>query len=101
MASRTRRGGSGPYKSRNVGPGLDLSTLEDSLLGPAAGRVDGFQVRRTSNDQKRYRCPYCEGWVEPGTPHTVAVPNGKPEDRRHYHSACWARQANSTRGGRL
>jgi hypothetical protein len=96
MASRTRRGGSGPWKNR-TGPVLDIRTLEDSLLGPAAGRVDGFQVRRTSNDQKRYRCPYCEGWVEPGTPHTVAVPDGRPQDRRHYHSACWARQARSTR----
>ncbi|CAN5896285.1 hypothetical protein BH23ACT12_BH23ACT12_22730 [soil metagenome] len=99
MASRTRRGGSGPWKNR-TGRALDIQTLEDCLVGPAAGRVDGFQVRRTSNDHKRYRCPYCEGWVEPGTPHTVAVPNGRPEDRRHYHSSCWARQANSGRGGR-
>lgn len=99
MASRTRRGGSGPWKNRTEG-NLDLRTLEDSLLGPAAGRVDGFQVRRTANDEKRYRCPYCEGWIEPGVRHTVAVPNGRLEDRRHYHSGCWARQANSTRGPR-
>jgi hypothetical protein len=99
MASRTRRGGSGPWKSRAGAP-LDIRTLEDSIRGPAAGRVDGFDVRRTSNDTKRYRCPYCEGWVEPGTPHTVAVPTGRTEDRRHYHSSCWVKQAASRRGGR-
>lgn len=99
MASRTRRGGSGPWKNRD-GSGLDLRSLEDSLLGPAAGRVDGFEVRHTSNHEKRYRCPYCEGWVEPGTLHTVALPSGRPEERRHYHAGCWARQARSGRGGR-
>lgn len=98
MASRTRRGGSGPWKNRSGG-GTDISKLEETLLGPASGRVEGFEVRRTANHQKRYRCPYCQGWVEPVTPHLVAFPSGRPEERRHYHSACWSRQANATTGG--
>lgn len=99
MASRTRRGGSGPWKDRSGGP-LDVSKLEEALLGPASGRVEGFEVRRTANQDKRYRCPYCQGWVEPGTPHLVAFPSGRPEERRHYHSGCWSRQANAGAGGR-
>lgn len=98
MASRTRRGGSGPWK--NKGQDLDLRNLEDSLLGPAAARVSGFEVRSSRNQDKTYRCPYCEGTIAPGTPHTVALPAGRPEDRRHYHSACWVRQANRSRGRR-
>lgn len=99
MASRTRRGGSGPWK-KHQGAGLDLRSLEQSVLGPVTARVKGFEVRRTVNPDKSYRCPYCEGLIEPGTAHTVGFPFGRPEARRHYHTACWSRQANSNRGGR-
>ncbi|HEX2052524.1 MAG TPA: ATP/GTP-binding protein [Actinomycetota bacterium] len=98
MPSRTRRGGSGPWKNKAAGD-LDIGKLEESLLGPASGRIAGYEVRRTANQPKRYRCPYCEGWVEEGSPHLVAFPSGRPEERRHYHTACWSRQAN-TGGGR-
>jgi hypothetical protein len=99
MASRTRRGGSGPWKNKS-GAELDLRSLEDSLLGAAAARVPGYEVRNSVNKDKTYRCPYCEGWITPGTPHTVALPSGRPDERRHYHSACWLRQANQSRGRR-
>lgn len=98
MASRTRRGGSGPWKGRAV-PDLDLRRLEESVLGPPAARTEGFEVRQAVNRQKQYRCPFCQGWITPGTKHTVALPTGRPEDRRHYHAGCWARQAKAGRGG--
>ena len=97
MASRTRRGGAGPWKGKAAAE-LDLRTLEESVIGPAAARAAGYEVRGTVNNDKRYRCPYCEGWIEVRTPHTVAFPAGRPEDRRHYHSACWTRQLNRRRG---
>jgi hypothetical protein len=99
MASRTRRGGSGPWK-RKSGAELDLRSLEESVLGAAAARAAGYEVKKSLNKEKTYRCPYCEGSITPGTPHTVAVPVGRPEDRRHYHSACWMRRANQSRGRR-
>ena len=99
MASRTRRGGSGPWKSKSP-KDLDLRILEESVIGPASGRLEGYDVRRTANHDKRYRCPYCEGWIEERVPHIVAFPSGRPEARRHYHSACWSRQANAGGGRR-
>ena len=99
MASRTRRGGSGPWKRRE-GADLDIRSLEEAVLGPVSARLDGFEVQRSVNPGKRYRCPYCEGFIEPGAAHTVGFPAGRPEVRRHYHTACWTRHANSTRGGR-
>ena len=62
---------------------------------PALDR-EGYEVRTTSGD-RRYRCPYCHGPVEPGTAHVVAFPSGQPEDRRHYHTGCWLRAQGSLR----
>ncbi|HVL52071.1 MAG TPA: ATP/GTP-binding protein [Actinomycetota bacterium] len=99
VASRTRRGGSGPWKNKG-GAEFDVRSLEEALLGPAAGRVEGFEVRKTSNQDKAYRCPYCEGTIQPRSAHTVAFPSGRPGERRHYHTACWGRQARSLGGRR-
>lgn len=46
---------------------------------------------RNTAGAKRYRCPYCNGWIEPGISHVVAFQTGHPEDRRHYHAGCWVR----------
>lgn len=70
---------------------LFLGDLQQRVLGPGAARLDGFEVRSSLNKLKRYKCPYCAGWVEPGTAHMVAVPVAAPEARRHYHSGCWTR----------
>jgi hypothetical protein len=51
---------------------------------------EGFEVRTVSGD-RRYRCPYCEGWIEPGVAHVVAFPSGRAEERRHYHNGCWVK----------
>jgi hypothetical protein len=39
--------------------------------------------------RKRYVCPGCEGFVEPGEGHLVVVPEDWPDLRRHWHRACW------------
>jgi hypothetical protein len=56
----------------------------DSELG-------AIEVRRVQPYQalKRYRCPGCHGDVLPGAAHYVVVPLDAPDDRRHWHYACW------------
>jgi hypothetical protein len=38
---------------------------------------------------KRYLCPGCVGFIEPGEGHLVVVPDLAPDLRRHWHRACW------------
>jgi hypothetical protein len=64
---------------------------ESSPRPPAGERVeDGQVVRRVAGSSARsYRCPGCDQELRPGTPHVVAWPEGRPDDRRHWHTACW------------
>ncbi len=41
---------------------------------------------------KTYRCPGCDQEIFPRTTHLVVWPEGSPEQRRHWHRACWARR---------
>lgn len=48
---------------------------------------------------KTYRCPGCDHEIRSGTAHVVVWPTGLrqgPDDRRHWHTTCWANRA--TRG---
>ena len=87
---------------RTVDEQPDVEGVAERVLGPASTRLDGYEVRSAVNKLKRYRCPYCEGAVEPGTRHLVAMPVGSPDERRHYHSGCWAKYVKSApaRGAR-
>jgi len=44
---------------------------------------------------KAYRCPGCDQEIGPGVAHVVvwrldgAAGFGGPDDRRHWHAACW------------
>ena len=88
--SRSRRPGSaaGRGDARPLAPGLGGAELE---RGP-----DGdWLVRKVPGAQatKFYRCPGCDHEIVPGTPHVVSWPAddfGSVEDRRHWHSRCWA-----------
>jgi hypothetical protein len=53
--------------------------------------MSGADVTRVQPYQavKRYRCPGCDHWIEPGTGHVVVVPEDAPDLRRHWHHACW------------
>ena len=42
---------------------------------------------------KAYRCPGCDHEIRPGEGHEVVVPLDAPEDRRHWHTGCWHREA--------
>jgi hypothetical protein len=59
---------------------------------PAGERVeDGYVVRSVAGtaSARPYRCPGCDQELAPGTPHQVIWPEGRPDDRRHWHTACW------------
>ena len=47
-------------------------------------RVQPYQARKT------YICPGCNQEIPPGLGHLVVVPDEHPDDRRHWHHACWA-----------
>ena len=65
-------------------------------------KADGrWVVRSVPADAatKSYLCPGCQQRVAPGDPHLVAWPAEPPlgptsglPDRRHWHTACWARR---------
>lgn len=60
---------------------------------PAGERVeDGYVVRSVTGTAsgRGYRCPGCDQLLPAGQPHVVAWPQGRTEDRRHWHSACWS-----------
>lgn len=73
---------------------------------PATPRVetgpDGYdyEVRPipAARAVKTYRCPGCDHEIRPGTAHVVVWETGAGEaameDRRHWHSPCWANRAN-------
>jgi hypothetical protein len=68
----------------------------------SADKADGRWVVRSipgANAGKSYRCPGCSQVIPPGTPHVVVWP-AEPswtvasgvEERRHWHTGCWARR---------
>ena len=68
---------------RPLGPGLErVESHPDGewVVRPVAGADAG----------KAYRCPGCDHEVRARTPHVVAWPVGDVDDRRHWHTPCWA-----------
>ncbi|MEB3981103.1 hypothetical protein OQ968_07490 [Mycobacterium sp. 663a-19] len=60
-----------------------------------------YEVRPVAGSRavKTYRCPGCDHEIRSGTAHLVVWPTdsaGGVEDRRHWHTSCWANRA--TRG---
>jgi hypothetical protein len=71
-----------------------LKAGDDDAVAPPIGEhvEDGYVVRHVSGaaSAKSYRCPGCDHELRPATAHVVAWPEGRPDDRRHWHAACWA-----------
>ncbi|WP_422745838.1 hypothetical protein ACN27E_25665 [Mycobacterium sp. WMMD1722] len=85
-----------PRRSRPLPPAFAGRRVE---TGP-----DGYEyeVRPIAGARavKLYRCPGCDHQIALGTPHLVVWPadggDAAADDRRHWHSPCWARRG--TRG---
>ncbi len=56
--------------------------------------ADGWHLRvvQPYRATKVYRCPGCDQEILPRTAHVVVWPEGSPEQRRHWHRACWDRE---------
>ncbi|MCU1590333.1 MAG: ATP/GTP-binding protein [Frankiales bacterium] len=84
----------GSGRSAKRAAALDaLKSGDDDVLRPPVGEhvEDGFVVRHVSGASgKAYRCPGCDQELRPSTPHVVSWPEGRPDDRRHWHAACWS-----------
>lgn len=60
------------------------------LVTPAGERIEGgFTVRSVGVSDRVYLCPGCAQEVV-GVAHVVAWPTGDPDNRRHWHTPCWA-----------
>ena len=68
---------------------------------PGESAEDGFVVRRVAGNApgRSYRCPGCDQELDGGTPHVVAWPEGRPDDRRHWHTAVLGRARPARRQG--
>ncbi len=57
-----------------------------------------YEVRPVTPSRavKVYRCPGCDHEIRVGIAHVVVLPVdvGDIDDRRHWHTACWANRAN-------
>ena len=64
---------------------------------PTWALAPGFDVRHVGG-QKVYRCPGCDHEIRSGLMHLVVVPEGEPDERRHWHTECWRRELRRLRG---
>jgi hypothetical protein len=92
------RAGDGNTDRRRRGRRTAARPDEDeqrSWVESAQSWPDGdFAVRRVSgaNDGRVFRCPGCDQEISSATPHTVAWPEGRLDDRRHWHTVCWSKR---------
>lgn len=101
--NRARRGG-----------GIPRADAADRGDGEQRTRYGGGQVEEWADGEwvvravsgagtaKSYRCPGCDQEIRTPTPHVVAWPAdglGGPDQRRHWHAACW--RARGRRGANL
>lgn len=78
--------------------------------GVSSGHVESgpdgeWHVRQVSGGSavRPYRCPGCDQLVAVGTPHVVAWPAGEAgsvDERRHWHTPCWAARTRRQPGRR-
>lgn len=64
----------------------------DDDHGDGHGQLDVRHVQ-PYEAVKTYRCPGCDHEIPPGQGHEVVVPLDAPQDRRHWHTGCWRREA--------
>lgn len=92
--SGRRRRGRGAAGARTESEEPARAWLEQAETWP-----DGdFAVRRVagSSGGKVYRCPGCDQEIASATPHVVAWAEGRLDDRRHWHTACWSNRLHRT-----
>jgi hypothetical protein len=58
---------------------------------PFLPAADGYDVQRVPGFQatKAYVCPDCHRSIAAGVGHVVVWPEGRVDERRHWHLHCW------------
>lgn len=87
MPRRTRKSSKASVARADTRSEVDV--MSERVLGPSGARLSGYDVRSSAGKNKSYLCPYCHGTIPPGQPHLLSVPDGQPDERRHYHPGCW------------
>ncbi|HKJ12472.1 MAG TPA: hypothetical protein VJ976_08820 [Ornithinimicrobium sp.] len=67
-----------------------------------AGTLWTVREVRGNDSGRAFRCPGCQQQVLASTPHTVAWPSQTMhgvENRRHWHTRCWAARERRKPGG--
>lgn len=67
-----------------------------------AGQVWAVRQVRANDSGRVYRCPGCQQEVGADVAHTVVWPAaamGQLDNRRHWHSVCWAARERRRPGG--
>ena len=79
-----------PVKKSSKAPRKKSPGIWSGLYGPVeVRRIQPYQALKT------YICPGCQQEIPKGMGHNVAVPQDAPDLRRHWHYACWDREAKS------
>jgi hypothetical protein len=87
---------------RRTPPRGQRSALPSPLLRRVETGPDGYEYEVVpiagARALKIYRCPGCDHEIRSGTAHVVVWPADSPQtgvdDRRHWHTPCWANRAN-------
>lgn len=61
------------------------------VTDPLLGTLAELQTIQPYNALKSYLCPGCNQEIRARTGHLVVVPLNHPDDRRHWHKACYSR----------
>jgi hypothetical protein len=91
----SRRSSKRPYAAAHVELDVDRATGGRRAETAPDGE---WVVQKVRGNDREYRCPGCDQLVPAGTAHVVAWRSdglfGEAiDDRRHWHSACWAARA--------
>ncbi len=89
-------------RNRRIDEAVPLRPI--GSLSPVQSHPDGqwhVRIIPGASTTKTYRCPGCQQEIHPGTAHVVTWPADRTdghEDRRHWHSPCWANRAHRRPG---
>lgn len=95
-----RRGRPGkPGAGHGVPPSLRRGGVAEVRY---AGQVWSVRQVRANDSGRSYRCPGCQHEVGADVPHSVVWPAdsmGQLDNRRHWHTVCWAARERRRPGG--
>ena len=87
-----------PRRNRRAPEEVGAVSAETGLGGSGVGARPGLRGPHASTGTSPIDAPAATSRSVPGTRHLVVVPEGAPDERRHWHEGCWRIELNRTRG---